>query len=61
MDFWQSPWAARVVRRGGVNSLPRALMVQEGASSLSKSTGVIRTILPSFTYTKIGPPLVPLV
>jgi len=44
-----------------VNVLPRAVIDQDGASSASKSIGVVRRTLPSLTYTKIGPPLVPLV
>ena len=40
----------KVVLRGGENLLPRALIVHEGASSLSSSTrGRIRVITPSFT------------
>ena len=50
-----------VVLRGGLKSLPRAWMVQEGASSSSNSMGVMRTILPSSTSTKTGPPVVQLV
>ena len=40
-----------VVRRYGRNSLPRALIVHDGASLSSRSIGVMRMILPSFTYT----------
>ena len=43
------PCAPSVVRRGGVNVLPRAVMDQDGASSASKSIGVVRRTLPSFT------------
>jgi hypothetical protein len=48
----------RVVRRGGVNFLPRASITQSPLSSSSRSIGVMRTILPSSTSTKTGPPVV---
>ena len=50
-----------MVLRGGEKVLPRASMLQEGASVSSNSMGVMRTILPSFTSTNTGPPVVPLV
>ena len=49
IDFWHMPCAPSVVRRGGVNVLPRAVTDQDGASSASKSIGVVRSTLPSFT------------
>jgi hypothetical protein len=49
MDFWHMPWGASVVRRGGVNVVPRAVIDHEGASVSSKSIGVVRRTLPSFT------------
>ena len=52
---------AIVVYLGALNSLPLALMVQPSGSVSSKSIGVIRTILPSFTYTNTGPPVLELV
>src|SRR5665647_1459573 len=52
---------ASVVRRGGVNVRPRASMLQSPLSSSSRSMGVMRTILPSSTSTKTGPPVVQLV
>jgi hypothetical protein len=38
--------------------MPRASMVNDAPSSSARSIGVMRTILPSFTYMKTGPPLV---
>ena len=61
MDFWATAWGAKVVRRGGLKVRPRASMAQLSASSSSKIIGVMRTILPSFTSTKTGPPVVELV
>jgi len=48
----------RVVLRGDVKLWPRASMVQSPLSSSSSSMGVMRTILPSATSTKTGPPVV---
>ena len=48
----------RVVRRGGMNFLPRASITQSPLSSSARSIGYMRTILPSSTSTKTGPPVV---
>ena len=44
--------------RGGVYSCPSTSSDQEAASSSSNTSGRTRTILPSSTWTRIGPPLV---
>ena len=56
VDLTVWPCGASDVLRGGVNSLPLALMVHGCGSFSSKSIGVMRTILPSLTYTNSGPP-----
>jgi hypothetical protein len=56
LAFW--PCGASVVLRGGVYFWPFASMVKEAPSSSARSIGVMRTILPSFTCTNTGPPLV---
>jgi hypothetical protein len=43
---------------GGVNFLPRASITQSPLSSSARSIGYMRTILPSSTSTKTGPPVV---
>ena len=58
MDRCACACGESVVRRGGVNVRPRASMTQSPLSSSSRSMGVMRTILPSSTSTKTGPPVV---
>ena len=61
VDRWATVQGDGVVLRGGVNDRPRASMVHEAASLSSNSMRRIRRILPSFTSTNTGPPVVPLV
>ena len=58
MDRCACACGESVVRRGGVNLRPRASITQSPLSSSARSMGVMRTILPSWTSTKTGPPVV---